>query len=176
MQSLLGLAVQLATAAADARLAEEVIIERACELLEAEAKRVIGTYDPGWPPLQPETIARKATGDSPLLEIGELRDSITHNMTREFGEVVGYVGSDNEKAVWHEFGTRTAPPRPFLGWALNAKEREIEELAGRLMFGAVMQSSPYYRELRELMHILKHLYHEVKEFGRDLVDEDKEGK
>jgi hypothetical protein len=49
-------------------------------LLEDSAKEALGTHEFGWPPLQPETIARKATGDSPLLETGALRDSIKHNV------------------------------------------------------------------------------------------------
>jgi hypothetical protein len=43
--------------------------------------------------------ARKATGDSPLLETGELRDSIEHVVTQEDDEVVGHVGSNSDKAV-----------------------------------------------------------------------------
>jgi hypothetical protein len=41
------------------------ILERACVALENSAKDAIGTYEFNWPPLKPETIARKATGDSP---------------------------------------------------------------------------------------------------------------
>jgi hypothetical protein len=46
------------------------------KILQDEAVRVLGTYDYGWPLLKPQTIARKETGDSPLLETGDLRDSI----------------------------------------------------------------------------------------------------
>ena len=50
-------------------------LEKAAQIVEKEAKRVLGSYDYGWPPLKEETIARKATGDSPLLETGEMRGS-----------------------------------------------------------------------------------------------------
>ena len=53
-------------------------VEKACRMVEKEAKRAIGTYLFEWEPLKPETVARKTTGDSPLLETGELRDSIEH--------------------------------------------------------------------------------------------------
>jgi phage gpG-like protein len=107
-------------------------LEKACELLEEEAKRVLGTYDYGWPPLQPETIARKTTGDSPLLETGELRDSIEHVL----GHGEAWVGSNNEKALWHEFGTSRVPPRPFFQGAINAKQTEIEEVFGGIIMKA----------------------------------------
>jgi len=51
--------------------------------------------------LKEATIARKAFDYMPLLETGELRDSIKWNAD----ETEGYVGADNEKVKWHEFGT-----------------------------------------------------------------------
>jgi hypothetical protein len=52
------------------------IVARACELVARQAKGAIGKQHELWPPLQPETIARKINGNTPLLETGELRDSI----------------------------------------------------------------------------------------------------
>jgi phage gpG-like protein len=101
--------------------ADRRALEKAAVIVETESKRVLGTYDYSWPPLQPETVASKATGDSPLLETGELRDSIHH-------EVHGHeadVGSDNDKAVWHELGTSRVPPRSFLMQAAVHKEHEV---------------------------------------------------
>jgi hypothetical protein len=51
------------------------IIRKACAMVCTEAKRVIGTYDYDWPQLSPETLARKFF-NTPLLETGEMRDSI----------------------------------------------------------------------------------------------------
>jgi hypothetical protein len=82
MMDLLGLAAQLLTVKADLKLAEEVCVEKACRMIEKEAKTAIGTYRYDWTPLKPETIARKAHGDTPLLETGELRDSIEHVVVR----------------------------------------------------------------------------------------------
>jgi phage gpG-like protein len=87
---------------------------------------VLGTYEYGWPPLKPATVARKSTGDSPLLETGELRDSIE----RDVQDHVAYVGTNNKKALWHEFGTSRIPPRPFFGPTAAAKTEEIGELVG----------------------------------------------
>ena len=57
--------------------------------------------------MKPQTIASKATGDSPLLETGDLRASITHRVDKEKKEA--YVGSDNPKARYHELGTSRIP-------------------------------------------------------------------
>jgi hypothetical protein len=48
-------------------------IETAAKIVEAEAKRVLGTYDYGWTRLKPQTVAQKANGDTPLLETGDMR-------------------------------------------------------------------------------------------------------
>ena len=104
----------------------ELSIERSCVVLEKRIIGAFGTYEffP-WEPLAPATIARKGA-DTPLVETGELRDSIAHNSD----ENEGYVGTDNEKAKWHEFGTAAIPARPFLGGAITACEDEIMEMIG----------------------------------------------
>jgi phage gpG-like protein len=103
------------------------VLEKSAVIVEKEAKRVIGTYDYGWPPLKPATIARKATGDSPLLETGEMRDSIEHNVDSHEAR----IGSNNDKAVWQELGTSRIPPRSFLGGALQHKADEIVKVIGQ---------------------------------------------
>jgi hypothetical protein len=126
-----------------------------------------------WPALQPETIERKAHGDTPLLETGELRDSISYTAPlHEDGNTVGYVGSDNPKATWHQLGTGHIPPRPFLTIAAMGKEREIHEMMGRMVYGAMVHGGPHYREFMEVLRILKHAAHEVKELGDELLDND----
>lgn len=94
----------------------------ASHLLETRAKEAMGTYTYGWPPLKAETIAKKSTGDSPLLETGRMRDSI-HSVVSGNTAV---VASDDPKAPWHEFGTsRGIPPRSFLGEPARRYENEI---------------------------------------------------
>jgi hypothetical protein len=58
--SLGSFAAHLLTIEADLKLTEEVCVEKACRMVEKEAKTAIGTYRFDWPPLQPETVARKA--------------------------------------------------------------------------------------------------------------------
>ena len=106
-------------------------LEAACVVIEEEAKRVIGTYDYGWPPLAPSTIADRVskgfTPDDPLLRTGAMRDSIEHKVEGNSG----FVGSDDDKAVWQELGTsRGIPPRSFLGGAAAHKGQEAANAAG----------------------------------------------
>lgn len=107
-------------------------MEQAGKLMEDAAKAKLGEYQPGWPPLSPDTIARKATGDSPLLETGELRESIHHIVIDAPGGQGGevYVGSDNDKALWHELGTVHIPPRPFLTSTAMEMGPKLADLVG----------------------------------------------
>ena len=102
-------------------------LDHGARILQTEAKRVLGTYDYGWPALKPSTIAGKSTGDSPLLETGDLRDSIERDVQTD----AAYVGSNDPKATRHELGTSRMPPRPFLKGAANAKHAEIGEAMGK---------------------------------------------
>lgn len=120
--------------------ASHTALRRAGRIVRDEAKRVLGTYDYGWPPLEPETIAHKATGDSPLLETGELRRSIKSTVI----DNAAYVGSSNPKALWHELGTVHVPPRPFLSGACKAKAREVQHELGHKMVGSVLTMHPHF--------------------------------
>jgi hypothetical protein len=119
------------------------VMEKACVMVKKEAKRVIGTYDYDWPPLAEATKADRVSKgfpeDEPLLRTGEMRDSIEHNVGHEHVlEVVGIVGTNNEVAKYQELGTRTIPPRSFLGEAAMHKEEEIHELFGSAMHSHVL--------------------------------------
>jgi phage gpG-like protein len=172
--SLGAFAAHLLTIEADLKVTEEVCVEKACRMVEKEAKRAIGTYLFDWTPLQPETVARKARGDTPLLETGELRDSIQHVVGREGTEVVGYVGTNDPIAKYHELGTRTIPPRSFLGEAAMRKEHKIHEMMERTIAATLDRGGPHYRELRELFHVLHMVYEEGKKLFDELVDDDEQ--
>lgn len=97
-------------------------MERACVILEESAKGAIGTYEFGWPPLSESAIAKH--GDTPLLDTGALKESITHEV--ESGKL-GYVGTNSDYAKYQEFGTSKIPPRPFLGGAIAHKGQEAAD-------------------------------------------------
>jgi hypothetical protein len=132
------------------------IVEKACELVCNEAKRVIGVGYPDWPPLKPETLARKFY-NTPLLETGAMRDSIGWTVSSDGRE--GCVGSDDVKALWHELGTSRIPPRSFLREAAQRMEPKIHKLAARAVVAYLVTGDLMSPELRELLHVL----HTVKE-------------
>jgi len=86
-------------------------LESAAILLENTAKAEIGNpamyqteaggFGP-WPPLAESTLARKAD-DTPLLETGQMRDSITH----EVEDWEATVGATDPKMEYHEFERAT---------------------------------------------------------------------
>lgn len=78
----------------------------------------IGPY-PRWPELSPVTIedkiARGLPVPSPLLREGELRDSISYEITTLTAtNVVVDVSAEVEYGEFQELGTLDMPPRPFL--------------------------------------------------------------
>lgn len=113
--------------------------ESGAVLVEQSAKAKIGEYQdavgpfPQWAPLAEATRADKQRKgfadpghDNPLLRTGEMRDSISHHAT-----ALGFVvGSTSDIAAYQEFGTRTIPPRPFLGPAIFQAEPEIAAIVG----------------------------------------------
>lgn len=61
-----------------------------------------------------------------------MRDSVH----REVSALEAVVGSDEDKAVYHELGTDKIPPRPFLGPAvLHCEEKMKRVLGGALVTG-----------------------------------------
>jgi phage gpG-like protein len=124
-------------------------LEKGAELVQKQAKDYIGTYDVhttwtfkngstgaySWPPLAESTkkdrVNKGFSEDEPLLRTGELRDSI--NIT--VGHNEASIGSNNDKAVWHELGTSRVPPRPFLEPALKEKTPKVLDLIGRQIVG-----------------------------------------
>jgi phage gpG-like protein len=153
----------------DLKKVEHAIVARACEMVCAEAKRVIGEGYPEWPALAPGTLAHKMM-NTPLLETGELRGSIEWNA--EGNE--GFVGSNLEKAVWHELGTSKIPPRPFLMGAAMRMEPLIHAMAAKAVMAVLAGRGLHSSELGELIHLLKHVAHEVKETVTEMTKDDTE--
>ena len=112
-------------------IAKHHALEKACEVVEKEAKEVIGTYQYNWPQLAESTQEKRVkegfSANDPLLRTGEMRDSIEHNVHGD----TGYVGSNNDKAVFQELGTsRGIPPRSFLMGAAMHKKEEVGKTLG----------------------------------------------
>jgi HK97 gp10 family phage protein len=174
LSSFAQLAARLATAEADMKFAKEAILEKACQIVEDRAKAAIGTYEFGWPQLaqstQEQRVAQGYSANNPLLRTGELRSSIGHYVDGD----VGYVGTNDPNAKYHEFGTSKMPPRPFLGPAVDAAGPKIEKMAGRMVMGAMLHGGPAYHELKEVLHVLKEVYHEGKEAAEEFLEDDRD--
>ncbi len=97
---------------------DKYLNERCAQTVQ-EMKDQLGNYQQSrgdfqaWPPLQPETIATKRTGDSPLYETGEMQAECQFF---DMGPLKKLVGCTNHKAAWHEYGAPLAnvPARPFV--------------------------------------------------------------
>jgi HK97 gp10 family phage protein len=145
------------------------IIRRACMMVAAEAKRVLGKGYEDWPELKPETIARKMLGNSPLLETGEMRASIQWSTSHDGLE--GHVGSNLDRAVYQELGTSRIPPRPFLAGALHHEVDAIVKMAGKAAHAVIAGRGLHgSSEFLELLHLLKHVGHEVNEAVQEFLD------
>jgi len=113
-------------------------------IIERDAKRQIGTYQPGvgdfpaWAPLSADYEAAKVAAggkaNAPLLFSGEMRDSIDHTVSAT--EAV--VGAKDEKMVYHEFGTSKMPPRPVFGPAMLKTRKEVEAALGQVLLGGIL--------------------------------------
>lgn len=163
--SVLGFVAKLGAIEADLKITGHAIVARACQMVADEAKRVIGEGYDYWPALQPETLARKMM-NTPLLEAGELRGSIEWNASGN----EGHVGSNLDKAVWHEFGTSHIPPRSFLAGAAMAMEDKIHKMAARAVMAVMLGKGLHGSEMAELIHLLKHVGHALKEAADTVLD------
>jgi hypothetical protein len=132
------------------------VLEKACVMVEKEAKDVIGTYQYDWPQLAESTQEQRAhlgyAANEPLLREGDMRASIEHIVVPH--EHCGYVGSNSKIAVYQELGTHKIPPHSFLAAAAMHKEHEIHKLMGRAMAGVIMRGGRYYHELKAIFEAL----------------------
>lgn len=119
--------------------AREEALELGAKAIRAEAKRVIGTYDYGWPQLAQSTQSdRQKKGypaNEPLLRDGTLRDSI-HYTIIDPGKLAE-IGSNDDVAVYQELGTATIPPRPFLSTSAARLEKPIRKMIRKTVGAAV---------------------------------------
>jgi hypothetical protein len=139
----------------------------------AAARDIIGVPQPGWPALSAVTLSRKIA-NTPLLDTGEMKDSIQWNVDAH----EGYIGSNNPKLKWHEFGTNKEgaawgspnPPRPVLALASIRKEEKIYAMAARAVMAIVAGGGIGSAEWREFLHVLREfrdIAHEVNDVLTD---------
>lgn len=129
LMSLAGFIGELGIITSEIEEMNHFALETACQIVEDEAKsKGFGSYTYGYEPLKPATVARKKTGDSPLLETGELKGSVQHKVEGHSG----FVGTDNDKGVYNFLGTsRGIPPRDPIKGAVEHSGAKVEEAIGR---------------------------------------------
>ncbi len=142
--SLTGFAAFLAAATLRVEEEQRQALERAAQVVEAEAKRSLGHYQEaagpfaGWAALAEATrddrVHHGYPEDEPLLRDGTLRDSIGHAVDGD--EAV--VGSNDPVAEYQELGTDRIPPRSFLGGAAVRKGEEVARIVGRGVTSALV--------------------------------------
>ncbi len=119
-------------------------VKRAAAIIEKAAKARIGHYQaavgpfPAWAPLAAATEVKKAQmgfpPDAPLLASGAMRD----NISTEISGNEAVIGSPDDRAVYHEFGTSKMPPRPVFGpVAFNCVE-EVGDVIGGTVVAALI--------------------------------------
>lgn len=130
---ILGFVKHVAALTATVPIAEHVALEHAAEIVEREAKRVLGTYDYHWPQLAESTQEQRVhegySANEPGLRSGEMRTSIEHVVERH----EAHVGSDDEHLVYFELGTSKQPPRSVLGQAAIRKTDHVIHETGRVI-------------------------------------------
>lgn len=111
-------------------------LDKAATIVEKEAKKEIGTYQPEVGPFQDwaeladstkeDRLKKGYTENDPLLRSGDLRNSISHQTK----ELTAQIGSTSDIMIYQEFGTTFIPPRPVLGPAAFKNKEKIKKILG----------------------------------------------
>lgn len=128
-------------------------LEEVAKLVEKEAKKEIGHYQPevgsfqAWPELADSTKADRVrqgyTENDPLLRSGELRDSYEHKTSG----LEAIIGSESNIALYHELGTSKMPERPVLGPAAFKNKEKIRAILGAAAVSGLLGSEKIKSEL-----------------------------
>ena len=104
-----------------------------------------------------------------------MRDSIEHVVVDSSH---GYVGSNDDKAVWQELGTsRGIPPRSFIGLAAHLEGPNVAKVAGKTLVATIGAGLAGRRvhDFFEIARLAGEAFHKVGETARDVLtppDED----
>lgn len=129
---------------------EKSALEFLGEMLEKDAKEIIGHIQEGWADLAESTKKDKIRKGfvfnmdyNPLLRTGEMRDSISHSITKN----TLFVGSTSEIMVYQEMGTIHIPPRPVLGLAMYRNRPAIEVVLSDMLMFWITRGVPVFRRI-----------------------------
>jgi phage gpG-like protein len=167
--NLLEAAARMAAAAADIEAAKRAAIEEACVIVEERSKGLMGHPNDHWPPLAPETLKRKDGVNTPLLETGEMRASISHTV---IDSSHGEVGSNLDRSVFIEMGTSRIPPRPFLSLAAHQSGPDVAKVVAKTVGAAIASGLAGSRvhDFFRIAHIAGEAFRSIRETASDLVE------
>lgn len=87
-----------------------------------------------WAELAPSTKADRVrqgyTPNDPLLRSGKLRDSVKTEVKSGVFEHVAVIGTNDERMVWLELGTKNIPPRSVFGAEGYINRKKIRDVIG----------------------------------------------
>jgi hypothetical protein len=155
----------------DMELVGEIILSEWAGLVQKRATEAIGTYRYGWPALGPAAVAKH--GDTPLLDTGALRDSISAFVQMHGpGHGRAVVGSNSDIAVYQELGTSRIPPRSFLMSSAMRSHKDIGIIARRAIHTAWTGAGVNGSAIREFLHAARlglHIAHDIIRAGKYLT-------
>jgi hypothetical protein len=126
-------------------------------LIRDDAKAALGTYEYKWPRLaestQADRVKKGFPEDEPGLRTGDMRASIEAKIFAD--ERRAFVGSNSDKLVWFELGTKSQPPRPVLMGAAVHNSKEILKLSKKNIRTAWLSARYGNHELMEALHLLR---------------------
>lgn len=113
-----------------------IALGKAVLMLHGEAVRGVATLSSGekqtrYNPTREVTASKP--GDPPNVDFGVFLKSIQFEV--DLSSNTGYVGSNDKRAPWFEFGTKNMRPRPWLTPAIKAKKEDILRLFKNIKFG-----------------------------------------
>lgn len=111
------------------KVAEATLMVHA-ETVRAVAKQSAGERQTRYNPRR-EVIASKP-GDPPNVDFGVFLRSIQFEVDPQ--KNVGYVGTNDKRGPWFEFGTRTMAPRPWLSVGYGNAKQGVLKLFREIKF------------------------------------------
>lgn len=92
----------------DMRAVYEDIGEYEESVIESRFDRMVGPDGRPWKELAPSTEVSKRNKGRKLIETGRMADSLGRNVTKNYVD----IGFSDQKAVWHQHGTKPYTIRP----------------------------------------------------------------
>lgn len=146
--SLAAFLTELVVIGHEVKKAHHTALEHAARVVEKEAKAEIGHYQEaagpfaGWAELADRTkddrVRQGYSENEPGLREGDMRDGIEHKVemtTDTSGKA--YVGSNDDKMVFFEEGSKNQPPRSALGGSAFRKEEMVRKICGEHVVAAL---------------------------------------